>query len=146
MNRFSAKFLLIICLTIASFNLFGQGADVCGTGIQLLSPSGSTVAMDTFVFSTTLTPSPTAQNPDDFYFTITSVNQIFVDKTVCRDIWYRIQVPASGGFTVDLEALPGYEPDFAMALYSSCSGAPLASADDNYGTETFLEPTITASC
>lgn len=139
----------ILCYFILSFlaiNTFAQGSNSCSSGTLLVPTAGSSVS-NNFTFTTALTPSSGMPNPTNFYYTVTSDNEIFPDATICKDIWYRVQVPASGGVVLDLfhTGSTGTD-DLAMAVYDGCTGNLVAAADDYYTTSLFFEPSVAISC
>lgn len=143
--------IILLLITISLIinplrQLRAQGSDNCSGSSVLLTPTAGNPAIDYFDFTNSLTPSPSTPNPTGFYYTVSSDNQIFVSNVNCRDLWYRIQVPASGGFTVDLLNTGVGDEDLAIAIYDGCTGNVLAAADDYYGTDVFLEPSVTLSC
>ncbi|MBP8193414.1 MAG: hypothetical protein KAX69_07400, partial [Chitinophagales bacterium] len=89
------KVYIVILFFFAANKVFAQGNDVCASGTLLVPTAGNPIA-NNFVFSTSLTASTGLPDPTGFYYTVTSDNEIFPDATICKDIWYRVQVPASG--------------------------------------------------
>jgi hypothetical protein len=146
MNSDMRKVYIVILFFFAANKVFAQGNDVCASGTLLVPTAGNPIA-NNFVFSTSLTASTGLPDPTGFYYTVTSDNEIFPDATICKDIWYRVQVPASGGVAIDLFHTSVYgTDDLAMAVYDGCSGNLIAAADDYYTTSTYFEPSVAVSC
>jgi hypothetical protein len=144
-NYFKLLFLLISLLQLEFAK--SQGADNCSATPSLLIPTPGVQASDFFSFTNALNPTPTgAPNPTNFYYTVSADNEIFVNAATCGDLWYRVQVPASGGFNLDVIFEGGGTSDLAMAVYDGCNGNLIAAADDYVTTSYFLEPTISVSC
>ena len=137
--------LLILFLYVAN-RLFAQGNDICASG-TLLVPTAGVPVVNNFTFRSTLTASTGIVDPTGFYYTVTSENEIFPDITICKDLWYRVQIPASGGVAIDLiHTGASGTSDLAMAVYDGCAGNLITAADDYYTTTTFFEPSVTVSC
>ncbi len=118
-----------------------SGDEPCTAGY--LVADGSTV---TGSISDDLTQTSGVPVPTLFSNTGSTDAAIFNTDNVCEDRWYRVTVPASGGFRVTMDAISG-STDLAIAAYtgncsgSTASGFALIGADD--GTQ---EPEISISC
>ncbi|MBX7227440.1 MAG: hypothetical protein K1X55_15505 [Chitinophagales bacterium] len=141
------KYCYILFFILQINTSFSQGTDVCASG-TLLTPTVGSADVDYFTFANSLTPTSVGTpDPTGFYYTVSAENEIFLNAATCDDIWYRVQVPASGGFALDVIHTGIYgSDDLSMAVYSSCSGPLLAAGDDYYTTDIFYEPTVMLSC
>ena len=147
MNKNYFKLFLVLVSILQFHFAKSQGADNCGLSATLLNPSPGIQISDFFSFTNTLNPTPTGTpNPTGFYYTVSADNEIFVNAATCGDLWYRVQVPASGGFNLDVIFEGGGTSDLSMALYDGCSGNLITAADDYVSTSYFLEPTVSVSC
>lgn len=141
------KVYLFIITIYSILNVFGQGADNCSTAITALDVPDNSYVYNTFNFTSSLTPTTTVADPTNFYYTVTSDNEIFTDKTICKDLWYKVKIPSSGGVIIDLiHSGSSGTSDLAMAVYTACNGTLIAAADDYYTTGFYLEPSVAISC
>ena len=84
--------------------------------------------------------------PTNFSNTSSTAAQIWNTANICEDRWYRIIVPASGGFRVDFTSTGG-SSDLALALYSgSCSGTTPVNFAQLGADDGATLPKISISC